>query len=204
MFKFRKIKRWYKEWYFKRYGIDKKDYAKISSFGLPILDIKGHLQIDTRIHLTNTLSESTLGVNRPCKFLIYENAYLHFKGYCGMSNTVIIAAKGITIGERVIIGAGCTIMDTDCHSLEPTEWMTEEDELHAQKKEIVIGDNVFLGTQCIILKGVHIGDNSIIAAGSVVSRDVPANQIWGGNPAMYLKENSFNSSHENFHNNTHL
>lgn len=54
-------------------------------------------------------------------------------------------------------------------------------------KPIVVGDNVFIGVRSMIMPGVHIGDRSIIAAGSVVTKDVPSNQVWGGVPARFIK-----------------
>jgi len=51
-----------------------------------------------------------------------------------------------------------------------------------------IEDNVFIGANCIILKGVKIGDRSIIGAGSVVTKNVPSDQIWAGNPAKFIRE----------------
>ncbi|WP_262710533.1 acyltransferase [Dinghuibacter silviterrae] len=52
---------------------------------------------------------------------------------------------------------------------------------------VKIGDNVFIGMDSIILKGVTIGSNVVVAAGSVVARDIPDNQIWGGNPAKFIR-----------------
>jgi len=55
---------------------------------------------------------------------------------------------------------------------------------------IIIRDYVFIGGSSIILKGVTIGKNSIVAAGSMVTKSIPDNEIWGGNPAKYLKSNN--------------
>lgn len=52
----------------------------------------------------------------------------------------------------------------------------------------MIGDNVLIGAHSIILKGVTIGNNAVVAAGSVVSRSIPANELWGGNPAKFIKK----------------
>jgi len=54
-------------------------------------------------------------------------------------------------------------------------------------KPITVGDNVFIGTRSIIMPGVHIGNNVIIAAGSVVSKDLPDNGVYGGVPAKFIK-----------------
>ena len=81
------------------------------------------------------------------------------------------------------------IYDSNFHSL---DWRKRrnrlEDIADAKKSPICIGDYVFIGAHCIIGKGVTIGDKSIIAAGSVVTRDVPAGEIWGGNPAKFIKK----------------
>ena len=86
-----------------------------------------------------------------------------------------------------MIGGGTTIVDSDFHSMNPNDWHTPNDELNMLSKDVVIGDNVFIGMNVIILKGVHIGNNVIIAAGSVVSQNIPDNQVWGGNPATFIK-----------------
>lgn len=58
---------------------------------------------------------------------------------------------------------------------------------HAKTGQIVIGENVFIGAGTTVLKGVRIGDNAVIGSCSVVTRDVPDNEIWGGNPARFIK-----------------
>ena len=52
---------------------------------------------------------------------------------------------------------------------------------------MIIKDNVFIGARCLILKGVVVGENSIIGAGSVVTKNIPDNEIWAGNPAKFIK-----------------
>jgi acetyltransferase-like isoleucine patch superfamily enzyme len=110
----------------------------------------------------------------------------------GMSNTTIVATKSITIGNNIMIGGGVTIVDSDFHSLNSLHWHTNADEKNMISLPVVIKDNVFIGMDSIILKGVTIGNNVIIAAGSVVSKDLPNNQIWGGNPARFIRNNEFN------------
>lgn len=123
-----------------------------------------------------------------CKIAVRPNATLIIGKYSGMTNTVIQCHERIQIGNHVNIGAGCMIMDSNFHS---TNWKDRLDrrkdiENH-RNAPIKIGDVVFIGAHSIICKGVIIGDHAMIAAGSVVVTDVPANEVWGGNPAKFIK-----------------
>jgi acetyltransferase-like isoleucine patch superfamily enzyme len=100
------------------------------------------------------------------------------------ARTCINATEEVVIGDHCLIAWDCDIMDTDFHYLYELD-----DELPSRNSAPVhIGNNVWIGTRCIILKGVTIGDNSVIAAGSVVTRDVPGNTLAGGNPAKVLRQ----------------
>ncbi|MBR5717339.1 MAG: acyltransferase [Bacteroidales bacterium] len=100
----------------------------------------------------------------------------------GMSAVTITAHESILIGSDTMIGAGSVITDSDWHSLslDPHERHTQD----GKTSPVTIGCNVFIGTRCLILKGVNIGDNAIIGAGSVVTRDIPANARAAGNPCI--------------------
>lgn len=100
------------------------------------------------------------------------------------ANALIRVAKKIKIGNQCSISWNVTIMDSDFHDY------YVDDKLVDNTKEISIGDNVWIGNNVIILKGVNIGDNSIIAAGSIVTKDVSPNTIVGGNPIKILKSNA--------------
>lgn len=92
--------------------------------------------------------------------------------------------KYIKVGHRVIVGPYTIIMDNDGHKV-VGDHIIEGD--HA--KPIIIEDNVWIGARSTILKGVTIGKNSVVAAGSIVTKDVPANCLVGGVPARILKAN---------------
>ena len=108
----------------------------------------------------------------------------------GMSTSTIYCKDLIEIGDHVNVGAECVIIDSDFHS---TRWEDRADRrkdvMNAKTAPIHIGDYVFVGARSIILKGVTIGEKSIIMAGSVVTKDIPANCIAGGNPCRVLKQN---------------
>lgn len=90
----------------------------------------------------------------------------------------------IHIGTDCLIGLNVEIIDSDFHGLDPAARLTS---LAEWSRPVHIGNNVFIGSHSKILKGVSIGDDSIVAAGSVVSIDVPAQWIAGGNPAKLLR-----------------
>ena len=76
------------------------------------------------------------------------------------------------------------IYDSDFHDLAPKT----RHESSGASKPVFIGDNVWIGSRAIILKGVEIGDNAVVAAMSVVTRSVPSNSLAAGNPARVVRE----------------
>ena len=94
----------------------------------------------------------------------------------------IMAAKKISIGDSVMIAHGAYISDTDWHGI------YDRSKPVGNPKEVKIGNNVWIGDSAIICKGVTIEDNSIIGAGAVVTKDVPRNTVYAGNPAKKVKE----------------
>lgn len=105
---------------------------------------------------------------------------------CGFTGTTLVAARRIEIGHRVQVGANTTIVDTDFHPLTPEG--RKADMANGTSRPVIIHDDVFIGMNCLILKGVEIGEGSVIGAGSVVSKDVPPRTMVGGNPARIIKE----------------
>ncbi|WP_304504243.1 acyltransferase [Pseudomaricurvus albidus] len=102
--------------------------------------------------------------------------------YCLMSpGTTITAADSITIGDNCMFAASCYIADSDWHGvynrLRPFRCT----------KPIVLKDNVWIGHGAKVGKGVTIGENSVVAAGAIVVKDVPDNVVVGGNPARVIK-----------------
>lgn len=138
------------------------------------------------------LRKSILGVYPSPYFL---NGYTHIEareesasiviedGVWINNNAVIIAERSnIHIGMNTLIGSEFTVYDSDFHDLHPSRRMAGTHEC----KSVLIGKNVFIGSRVTILKGVRIGDNAVIAAGSVVNIDVAENMIAGGVPIRLL------------------
>lgn len=140
------------------------------------------------------------GINPLCRaqrVMIYTDpgAVITIGDSIGMSSPCLRAKKSITIGNHVKMGGDCILIDTDSHNLDWKIRCSDElapdgrkiDHVTAKSAPIVIGDYVLIGARSTILKGVHIGEHSIIAAGSVVTKDIPADCIAGGNPAKVIK-----------------
>lgn len=130
-----------------------------------------------------------IGCGNRVYFQLLKNSKLVIGDRCGISNTAFTCAESITLGNDILIGAGCKIYDTDFHPImSKYRYGKFEDSSQVKTKPIIIEDGAFLGAASIILKGVHIGKNSIIGAGSVVASDVPSGEIWAGNPARYIRK----------------
>lgn len=163
-----------------------------TSVGIPLVDIKKSsiVKFGSNLVMVNKDRFATLGKNNRCKFVVSNNANLTMGDKVAMSNTTVVATKSIFIGDNVMIGGGVTIIDSDFHSLNAAHWHTDLDEKNMKSLPVIIKNNVFIGMDSIILKGVTVGSNSIVAAGAVVFKDIPDFQIWGGNPAVFIKMNN--------------
>ena len=131
---------------------------------------------------------------------------------CFIGNSTFISHSGIIIGNHVTIAWGSTIYDHDSHSLNYFDrrkdiedeykditcgrnFIEHKDWTNVKTAPIIINDDAWIGMNCIILKGVTIGQGAIIGAGSVVTHDVPAWSVVVGNPAKvvkYLKQDKEN------------
>lgn len=162
---------------------------KVKIFGYPLLFIAPNTEIKfgKNINLISTSYFSEPGVNHPVVIrLLNEDAKLTIGDNVGISGGGISVATEVSIGKNVMLGANTFITDTDFHPIEPKNRRFSRE--NVKSKKVIVEDNVFIGMDSIILKGVRIGENSIVGAGSIVSKDIPKNQIWGGNPAKFIKE----------------
>lgn len=110
-----------------------------------------------------------------CNIFIGENFFANF-------NFVVLDEARVTIGDNAFIGPNVSIY-TACHPVESDLRNTKVE----WAEPVTIGDNVWIGGSVTILPGVTIGDNCVIGAGSVVSRDIPSNSVAVGNPAKVVK-----------------
>lgn len=99
------------------------------------------------------------------------------------NNSVVCATRSIHIGERCLIGDGVVIVDSDFHDTNPAMRRSSP----GPSEPVRIGNNVWIGSRAMVLKGVSIGENSVIGAKSLVTHDIPPNCIAAGIPAKVIK-----------------
>lgn len=171
--------------------LNQVQHGKINCRGVPFIAIVpgGVCNIGDNFTMNNGMRYNPIGYPQPCMMVVTQGAKLIIGKNVGISQTSLICHHSITIGDNVKIGGGVKIYDTDFHSLDPDIRKNKELDIQSKKvAPVIIGNNVFIGAGSIVLKGVTIGDNSIVGAGSVVSRDIPSNEIWGGNPVKFIKK----------------
>jgi acetyltransferase-like isoleucine patch superfamily enzyme len=118
-------------------------------------------------------------IHIPSEFVTAADAYLEIGARTFINYAASICAQqSIRIGAHCMIGTHCIMLDSDFHHVEP-----EKRYMRPSSQSITIGNHVWIGARVTILKGVTIGDQAVIAAGSVVTRDIPAGTIAAGVPA---------------------
>lgn len=159
-------------------------------YGAPIVSMmeNSRIRLGRRVVLCSWSTHTALGVNHPVVLrTLSPRAALLIGDDVGISGGTICAAWRVVIGSETMLGANVTISDTDFHPLSPDNRRYNDEPNRIGTEEVVIGSNVFVGTNSVILKGVHIGDNSVIGASSVVTGDIPENVVAAGNPCRTLR-----------------
>ena len=133
-----------------------------------------------------------------CSFSIGENGQCTVGDFTLLNGALIMAEEKIEIGAHCLISWNIGIADSDFHPLEPAQRLIDAQALAPYFKDrpprpklktapVKIADNVWVGMNAVILKGVTIGENSVVAAGSVVTKSVPPSTVVAGNPAVIVR-----------------
>lgn len=165
--------------------------GKVRSSGVPVIhmSLNSVCVIGKNFSMGNWVVNNASGVKAKSKIEVRRGAELIIGENVGITSVTIMCFDKIHIGDNVMIGVGSHIFDTNFHNINPVDRIQKKDPKDTVRTApIIIKDNVFIGAFSIILKGVTIGKNSVVAAGSVVTKSIPDNQIWGGNPAQFIKE----------------
>jgi len=163
-----------------------KNNLKIKGF----LGIKNHgeIIIGKNVTINSNLSSNPIGGDSKTYFTTTKTGKILIGDNCGISNSTIFSMCNIIIEDNVLIGGGCKIYDSDFHSIIFKDRNPENNcNINIKSAPVVIESGAWLGGNCTILKGVIIGKRSVIGAGSVITKSVPPDELWAGNPAKFIK-----------------
>lgn len=146
---------------------------RVTLRGAPVVSNKGRMTIGDHARLVSTVAKLELVTLAGGHLEIGDNSFINY-------GTSLVASAHVKIGRDCLIGTHVQVMDTDFHRVEDKAWDTTGE-------PILIEDRVWLGNRSIVLKGVRIGHDSVVAAGAVVTRDVPPRTLVAGVPARAVR-----------------
>lgn len=149
-----------------------------------IFSVKSTINIGNGVVFSNSLFNPTISKN--CKLFVSTGAELSIGDGSGFSGLSLFCSKQIIIGKHLVCGGNVAIWDTDFHQLDSEQRIQNSGPVSSIR--IIIGDDVFIGANSTILKGSTIGNRSILGAGSVLRGTVGDDELWLGNPAIFIKK----------------
>ncbi len=182
--------RWFNRFYFQlkkiKFGKNIQVYNRVYITGK-----RGRITIGDDFYLTSGDGINPIcGNNMGCIHTELTTTTITIGNHVGMSSPSIWIRDSLTIGDHVRIGGNCLIMDTDAHQIDYLARRRGRGDKTSIIKSapISIEEDVWIGANCIILKGVTIGARSIIGAGSVVTKSIPSDCIAAGNPCIIIRQ----------------
>lgn len=175
----------FNRWWFKAKGA--RIGKNFNVMGSASIAGSGNIVIGDNFCMTNGCAINPISSNvNGAFFTDSADATITIGNNVGMSSTRMWIHDSLSIGNNVKIGAGVLLIDTDCH---PISYKVRRNSNEGTfSAPIVIEDDVWVGAQSIVLKGVTIGARSIIGAGSVVTKSIPADCIAAGNPCKVIRK----------------
>jgi acetyltransferase-like isoleucine patch superfamily enzyme len=146
---------------------------------------RGRFKFGRNVVINSGVKWNPVGGSRTILLIKGDDGMIEIGDETGISNAIICARERVSIGSQVNLGAGCRIFDTDFHSINLKERIADT---NIPAKPVLIDDGAFIGSGALIMKGVTIGKRAVIGAQAVVTKDVPDDEIWGGNPAKFIRK----------------
>ena len=159
--------------------------SKINGRIYCVSNSKQGIIIGDNVTINSCLKSNPIGGNERTILFAKGDGKISIGNNCGISNSAIFATKHIKICDNVLIGGNVKIYDTDFHWVDYSKRINKEG---GQSAEILIKDGAFIGAHSTILKGVTIGERSVIGANSVVTKDIPSDELWSGNPVAFIRK----------------
>jgi acetyltransferase-like isoleucine patch superfamily enzyme len=172
------------------YGTNLRILGRLPFFKLPR---NGRVFFGDNVVLNSDIKNSNTSLTTVVKFVTGYEGIIQIGNNCDLNGICLVAYERIEIGNYCQFASSTLISDTDFHPVNPELRLRQmKGEMFpfesVNKKKVLIGNNVWVGWNCVILKGVEIEDNCIVAAGSVVLEgNYPKNSLIAGNPARVVK-----------------
>lgn len=161
----------------------------VRAVGAPLIGLApgSDVLLGDRVVLVSRTPWTALGVARPVILrTLRPGAVISIGPDTGLSGATVCAATSVDIGARVLVGADVLISDTDFHPVDACPRRSAPESAAASAR-VSIGNDVFLGARAIVLKGVTIGEGTVVGAGSVVTSSLPDHVVAAGNPCRVLR-----------------
>jgi acetyltransferase-like isoleucine patch superfamily enzyme len=146
---------------------------RVTLRGRPHVENTGTLTIGDRVRLVSTVAILELVILPGGHLEIGDNVFVNY-------GSSLVSSAHVKIGNDCLIGTHVMVMDCDFHRVEDKAWDTSGE-------PVILEERVWLGNRSMVLKGVTIGHDSVVAAGSVVTRDVPPRSVVAGVPARVVR-----------------
>lgn len=149
------------------------------------IDPRGRLVVRRNVRIHSGPEINAFGGQRRTIIWVLPGGVLTLGEGAGVSNSTLVCQRAITLGSEVMIGGGCDIIDTDFHPMDRSERVAH-DNRNVRGAPVTIEDGAWICGNVFVLKGVTIGAEAVVGGGSVVTKSIPAGEIWAGNPATRL------------------
>jgi acetyltransferase-like isoleucine patch superfamily enzyme len=147
----------------------------------------GRIRIGDDCRIQSGFAGNPVGGGSRMAFWVGAGGRLSIGDRAGLSNSTIVCMDAVSIGDDVYLGGGSGVYDTNFHSMDAEERSRPRNR-GVRTAPVAIRRRAFVGGHTLVLKGVTIGEEAVIGAGSVVRAPVPAGEVWAGNPAHRLRE----------------
>jgi len=147
----------------------------------------GTIRIGERCRIQSGFTGNPVGGESRMAIWVGREGRLRLGDRVGLSNSTIVCMRSVVIEDDVFLGGGSRIYDTDFHSVRADE-RGRPGNPGTRTAPVQIRNRAFVGGHSTLLKGITIGEEAVVGAGSVVRSDVPDGQIWAGNPAVFVRD----------------
>lgn len=175
--------------YLKHKGIE-TGFGYVKLVGWPLIHKypKSRIVIGKNVTLVSTSKGNLAGINHPVILAtLSENARIELKDNCGMSGSALVCVEKIRLGRYSGLGVNSCVYDTDFHTIDPIARRRQKCIAEAKSAPVIIGDDVWVAANAVILKGVKIGDGAIVGTGSIVTKSIGKRVVAAGNPAKIIR-----------------